>query len=252
MGQTEGRDIPQRATTYLVALGLTAGLGIGTTLASGVVQSTLLAALLLSLAGQGLFLVRPLFRDLAAARAALATAASIDPLTGSLNRRAVLNAAGREFDRARRYGGVAVVAVIDIDQLKTINGDHGHAAGDAAIRALSVTVADAIRSTDLFGRFDGGRFVLVLPETALEDTRRVLDKLRLRVAETPVGVGGASFSMTVSIGLAAVSGYDADVFGTLDRAEQALFQARDEGRNRVTCAGPAPESMGAGPAPEPV
>lgn len=208
-----------------------------------VTLTMLLAALLAVLAAEALFVVRPLFRRLAAARAALQAAASIDPLTGCLNRRGLLDAAGREFDRVRRYGGGAAVAVIDIDRFKAINDTHGHAAGDEAIRALTATVADTIRSTDSFGRFGGGEFFLILPETPLGDAQRVLDKLRLRVAETPVMTGGVPVSMTVSIGLATVSGYDADVFGTIARAEQALHQAKSEGRNRVVgvmSAGAAP------------
>ena len=195
--------------------------------------SVLLTGLLAVLAAEALFVVRPLFRRLAAVRAALQAAASTDPLTGCLNRRALMEAAGREFDRVRRYGGGVAMAVIAIDHFKAFNDTHGHAAGDEAIRALTATVAEAIRSTDIFGRFGGGEFFLILPETPLGDAQRVLDKLRLRVAENPVQAGTALVPMTVSIGLATVSGYDADVSGTINRAEQALHQAKSEGRNRV-------------------
>jgi len=207
--------------------------------------AVLLTVMLLTLAAEALFIFRPLFRRLAAAQAALLAAASTDPLTGCLNRRSLLEAAGREFDRVRRYGGGAAVAVIDIDHFKSINDTHGHAAGDEAIRALTATVVETIRSTDIFGRSGGEEFVLILPETPLGDAQRVLEKLRARVADMTVATGGATLSMTVSIGYATVSGYDADVFDTLNRADQALYQAKGQGRNRVVGV------MSAGPAPAP-
>lgn len=154
----------------------------------------------------------------------LARLAQIDPLTGLLNRRA-LDAAIPD-----RSGAASLsVALIDIDHFKSINDQHGHAAGDDALRALARELTAAIRTDDHLLRLGGEEFLLVLPNASLEDVRLVAEELRKRVRQL-VRVAGEP--LTISIGVTArVEGEARDLL--LARADAALYRAKALGRDRV-------------------
>jgi len=193
----------------------------------------LLGLMLATLAAEGAFIFRPLFRRLAATQGELLEAARTDPLTGCMNRRYFMDSATREFERTRRHAGATGLLMIDIDRFKAINDTHGHPAGDEAIRALVATTLSTLRSSDLFGRIGGEEFALVLPETDLVNTLVVAEKLRSRVAELTIEANGARLDLTVSIGATVMLAEDRSLFDGLKRADDALYRAKREGRNRV-------------------
>jgi diguanylate cyclase (GGDEF)-like protein len=169
----------------------------------------------------------------------MARLAATDPLTGLMNRRAFFEAADRIASLARRHGDPTSVASIDIDRFKRINDEHGHAVGDAAIRALADACRAEARDSDLVARFGGEEFVLLLPRTSAESAALLAERLRRRIEATPVEAGGAAFRMTVSIGCASLEPGDDGVERAIDRADRALYEAKESGRNRVRVAEPA-------------
>jgi diguanylate cyclase (GGDEF)-like protein len=161
----------------------------------------------------------------------LAKLASTDPLTGLPNRRYFLEAASREFEHIRRFGGSASVVMIDLDHFKALNDTYGHAAGDEALR--SVTRACRLRDTDVLARWGGEEFVALLPGTDEEGALIVAEKLRCAVSEEPIEVGSTNITVTASLGVAQVWSHDKAIDEALGRADRALYTAKKAGRNRV-------------------
>lgn len=157
-----------------------------------------------------------------------------DPLTGLLNRRAFLAAAERQVAYARRYDHGLAVVVADIDHFKQVNDTHGHAAGDAVIRAVAARLQTAARDTDLVARFGGEEFVVLLMESDVTAAASYAERARGLIAATPVPAeGGAQVQVTVSLGCTVLTAADRDVQDAIDRADDALYGAKAAGRNRV-------------------
>lgn len=167
--------------------------------------------------------------------------AGSDSLTGALNRRAFIARAEEERERAVRYGHPLAMAVIDIDHFKTINDTFGHAVGDEALKHFVQVVSPELRTMDVFGRWGGEEFILLLPHGDVEGATRTADRLRQKIGNSPlVGVcdrGPVRF--TVSIGVAEL-GEDDSVHTLIQRADQALYEAKSGGRNRVFTAASQP------------
>lgn len=177
-------------------------------------------------------------RELKEQRRAIEALANTDALTGALSRRHFLELAGRERARAAREGGGLAVLLLDIDHFKRVNDTHGHAGGDAVLRAFHATCAAQLRAHDLLGRLGGEEFGVVLPATGREVARQVAERLRAAVAAGPVTLpGGAAVAITVSIGLAFTASAAEDIDSLLAAADAALYRAKREGRNRVVEAG---------------
>lgn len=177
-------------------------------------------------------------RELEEQRRAIEALANTDALTGALSRRHFLELAGRERARAAREGGGLAVLLLDIDHFKRVNDTHGHAGGDAVLRAFHATCAAQLRAHDLLGRLGGEEFGVVLPATGREVARQVAERLRAAVAAGPVALpGGAAVAITVSIGLAFTASAAEDIDGLLAAADAALYRAKREGCNRVVEAG---------------
>ncbi|WP_447919048.1 GGDEF domain-containing protein [Achromobacter aegrifaciens] len=162
-------------------------------------------------------------------------ALTFDGLTRAYSRRSILDELERELQRCKRAGGKLAVLVLDIDHFKAINDRYGHAAGDAALRHFAQVVQRAVRASDRFGRLGGEEFVLLMydcdPARALVQAQRVCDALR----DTPFHLQGREVRMTTSGGLASYqSGDSAD--GILARADDALYRAKEHGRDRVEMA----------------
>jgi diguanylate cyclase (GGDEF)-like protein len=162
--------------------------------------------------------------------------ASTDQLTGLPNRRSLVEHLERQLAIAERASAPLSVLMLDLDRLKEINDTHGHAAGDAALRAVARTLSSSIRRSDLAARLSGDEFVIVMANTRGRDARDVAEKIRLAVAavEVPAGPGRTSLRLGVSIGGAAfpeVRGGGAERL--LERADAALYDAKRQGRNRV-------------------
>jgi two-component system cell cycle response regulator len=161
--------------------------------------------------------------------------ATRDPLTGLFNRGYVDDRLNVELSRARRYGKTLTVAVIDADRFKSLNDAHGHQAGDLALRKIGDLLNDSFRQSDTAGRYGGEEFVVILPETDMAAAQQKLESLRESVAETPIvtGTRGEQVQVTISAGLASFpqDGVHADELFAL--ADERMFQAKREGRNRV-------------------
>jgi diguanylate cyclase (GGDEF)-like protein len=165
---------------------------------------------------------------------ALHQASITDILTGWLNRRALHDIAAREFARCRRSGAPLHFITFDIDHFKAINDRHGHAAGDAAIRHVTATAAAQLRGYDALFRIGGEEFAVLVGDAAPDAVRAMAERLRAQIAAQALRVQGADIVMTVSVGLAALAPGDAGWEEILQRADAALYHAKQHGRNRVS------------------
>lgn len=160
--------------------------------------------------------------------------ATHDRLTGVANRETLLTTLHAEIERATRHYQSLSVAFIDIDRFKAINDMHGHNSGDAVLRQVADLIGGAIRASDVFGRYGGEEFMLILPETTPENAVGLAEKLRSLVSGSPLRIaGGAEIPVTISIGVAGGTGSQLQLDMVVDRADAAMFAAKSLGRNRT-------------------
>jgi diguanylate cyclase (GGDEF)-like protein len=171
-------------------------------------------------------------RKLAASLEQVQQLASHDELTGTLNRRSLMAALERERSRAERSGAPFSIGLIDLDHFKRVNDTHGHGAGDEVLRALAATVHGTMRATDVFGRYGGEEFLMILvgatPALALE----AMERIRAAVATKNWSSIAPDLSVTLSAGIASHCKGET-IEQLLHRADLALYQAKDAGRNTV-------------------
>lgn len=158
--------------------------------------------------------------------------AMVDPLTGLFNRRHFFTVARREFERARRYGRFLSVLMLDIDHFKQVNDTYGHAAGDHVLRVIAQRCQRSLRDIDVVGRYGGEEFVVLLPETDLASAQLVAEKLHRGIAAA-IHTEKAAITITVSLGAGALDEGCANLEVLLERADQALYAAKQAGRNCV-------------------
>jgi len=161
---------------------------------------------------------------------------SRDALTGLANRRTFELALAREVDRVARSGEPALLLMVDIDHFKRVNDSHGHAAGDLVIRAVAQALTDSVRPMDLAARIGGEEFAVLLPNCPAAFGPQVAARVRQRVARTEVALPpeGLRLSVTVSVGGAFAPQWVRSTPGIwLQRADQQLYRAKGEGRDRV-------------------
>ena len=156
-----------------------------------------------------------------------------DLLTQLPNREAWQERLSFEYNRWLRYRHPLTVAVLDVDLFKRINDSYGHKAGDRVLQLVAREMSTRLRSTDFIARFGGEEFVVLLPETPTDEARKVLDSLREHVSGLPFHFSGEPVSITFSAGLTGFQDDDTEE-SVFDRADRALYQAKDEGRNRVS------------------
>jgi two-component system cell cycle response regulator len=162
--------------------------------------------------------------------------ASTDPLTQTLNRRALMERLSVEMDRAGRYGHVLVLLMIDLDHFKLVNDTFGHLVGDDVLRRIAVILQREARTTDVVARFGGEEFVVVLPEQHLEGATAFAERVRTRIAEADLvpDEGRGVPRLTISIGVAVFPSPEVvTVDDLIARADEALYRAKSAGRNRV-------------------
>jgi diguanylate cyclase (GGDEF)-like protein len=160
-----------------------------------------------------------------------------DELTELPNRRGSTRQLEVLISRARRHAHQLALLLVDADHFKTVNDEHGHATGDAVLRELARRLRERVRAEDLVGRWGGEEFVIALPETTTDGAFAVAEALRQAASRAPIAVSGLELTITVSIGVATWT--NEDVEGLVDRADRALYTAKDEGRDRIAVEPPA-------------
>lgn len=157
---------------------------------------------------------------------------SVDALTGVHNRRWMNEAFPRAINRCLRNSSPIAVLLVDIDHFKRVNDTHGHLAGDAALRAIAATLARNLRPHDMMARYGGEEFAILLPDTDLNIAKLVAERLRNSAEQTLIQHDALVFRVTISVGIAP-SRQEEALETLIAEADQALYRAKQQGRNRV-------------------
>ena len=178
--------------------------------------------------------LRASFGQLAERLTEVWTMATVDQLTGVLNRQAVLTELEKEIDRARRYAHQLSVVMVDLDHFKRLNDSHGHAAGDILLRQVADVLRTNLRGVDVVGRYGGEEFLIVLPETDVDAAASLAEKLRRLVACSSVVLqDGFAATATLSAGVAGGFGGHLDLEALVRDADNAMYSAKALGRDQV-------------------
>jgi diguanylate cyclase len=161
--------------------------------------------------------------------------AELDDLTGSFNRRCIMQFLDEEIARAHRMNIPCSIALLDLDWFKRINDTYGHPTGDEVLKTFAITAFANIRAVDRFGRYGGEEFLLVLPDTSHETAAHTLERLRTIIAELDWSTFAPGMRVTVSAGVATLRPNEKSD-GFLARADSALYKAKAQGRNRIASA----------------
>ena len=159
--------------------------------------------------------------------------ATTDELTGIFNRRQFVVMALNELRRATRFKTPVALALLDIDYFKNINDTYGHAAGDAVLQTFTQICKANLREVDVFARFGGDEFALLLPATEHQQAYAVLERIRSVIAAHLFTIQDRTIACTISAGITGTIDEPADLDELLGHADQALYHAKKEGRNRV-------------------
>jgi diguanylate cyclase (GGDEF)-like protein len=177
--------------------------------------------------------------ELIAARDTFRTKASHDSLTGLWNHEEILHILAQDLSRAKREEKCVSVVMADIDFFKKINDTHGHLAGDAVLRLTAGKMHSLMRSYDFIGRYGGEEFLFVLPECCQDCAAAFAERLRLYVSSDSIDTPEGMIPITISFGVAASSmGWVKDADSLVKAADEALYRAKESGRNRVEVAPP--------------
>jgi len=165
--------------------------------------------------------------------------ATTDALTGLANRRKFLEVLETEFRRSRRYGGRLTLAMVDVDHFKVFNDTYGHAFGDRVLVEVAKHLGAEARQTDVVARLGGDEFVILMPETSVDKAAQAAERIRKTISKDPISDGTRSVPATISVGIATV---EASQVATpeipLKQADNAMYAAKEAGRNCVRVAGP--------------
>ncbi len=156
-----------------------------------------------------------------------------DPLTGLLNRRALEQAADEAWERWRRGADGFAVLALDLDHFKRVNDAHGHLAGDSVLRQLGQRLTAAVRSIDTVARTGGEEFIVLVPQVGREGALAAAERLRQAIRGAPFELADGSLTLTLSVGVALAQLGDKGASQVIQRPDQALYHAKDRGRDRV-------------------
>jgi len=173
-------------------------------------------------------------KELSESRKILAHQSTHDPLTGMLNRRGVLDRLREELSRAKRHGDSLAIGMVDIDHFKQINDTYGHQTGDDLLHSITQLLTESLREYDVIGRIGGEEFLIITPIKAKRDCLSAYTRSCRKVAESTFATRSGQLSVTVSIGVTKAD-FGTSVDEILASADTALYQAKNEGRNRVAC-----------------
>lgn len=166
-------------------------------------------------------------------RVKLLELASIDDLTGIMNRRVFDIEFKRDFANAKRYNKALSLVTIDLDNFKAINDKHGHFFGDLVLKLFAKEVASLLREGDIFSRWGGDEFCIILPETSGVNAMKVAEKIRFAVKNIHIKTDKAPIYFTVSLGVTEIHKEDKDAMIMIDRADKALLNAKEAGRDKT-------------------
>lgn len=159
---------------------------------------------------------------------------SFDPLTGLLNRKSIALLLDKNHANSIRHDQSYVIAMLDIDFFKSVNDTYGHMAGDTVLKQVSNFLFNSIRDSDTVGRYGGEEFIALLPKCTNSLANKVLDRLRQGISDLIIDFEQLSIKCTISIGFSEHSG-DKPVSTIIKEADEALYRAKSDGRNRVSC-----------------
>ncbi len=159
--------------------------------------------------------------------------ARTDYLTGILNRRHFFELAEKEYVRSRRYKHPLSALIVDIDLFKQFNDRYGHAIGDQVLREVSGRMRSSLRTDDILGRHGGDEFSILLPETDARAAQSIAKRMVTQVADDPIPTEAGMLTLHVSIGVAADNPQTNSLHDLVNRADQAMYKAKEAGRNRV-------------------
>lgn len=162
--------------------------------------------------------------------------ASMDSLTGIMNRRAFFDTCSKEMNIAKRYNHDLSFMIIDIDYFKQINDTYGHLNGDIVLKDLVNIIKNTIRTTDVFGRIGGEEFAILMPETDIKNAENLAERIRINISNHESILEGNNVNVTVSIGLSFMNKNDKIIQNILRHADLALFRAKENGRNQTQLA----------------
>lgn len=187
-------------------------------------------------------------RALAAALVREQSAARSDELTGLANRRHLFEFGSQLFELAQQQGKPLSLVMFDLDHFKGINDRHGHQGGDLTLQHVARMAETQLRSTDLLARYGGEEFAILLPDTTLDGALQVAERVRAVIADQALQLGETPLQVTVSVGIAGMSGRDDRLDRLIGRADAALYEAKNSGRNRCVVDRGSPPRLA--PAPE--
>ena len=165
-----------------------------------------------------------------------------DPLTKIFNRRHFFDMAEQDFDRSKRYHRPMSMIMMDIDHFKRVNDTYGHGVGDQVLQKIAAIYNHTLREVDIFARYGGEEFVVLLPETTATEAQLIAERLRQLIARTPIEITNQTLSLTISFGVVELDADCRNIEELIDRSDQALYQSKHNGRNRVSVWSPSLQS----------
>lgn len=203
------------------------------------VMTTLLVMVLAGAFGFSYLIIRNGAAQLRIAQEKLESMARTDTLTDIANRGHLMIRGQEEFERLRRYGMKNSPALtlgcimIDLDHFKLVNDSKGHLAGDRVLKGVAARLKESVRPYDVIGRYGGEEFVVLLPDTNLEQSLLVAERIRVAINSVPIDFEGHSIDVTVSLGVSCSNSSDQGLNDLLKRADEGMYKAKEAGRNRV-------------------
>ena len=187
-----------------------------------------------------------MFLSAAKLRVELRWRAQVDELTGLLNRWALKRVAMREIRRCRRTQGALAVVMMDLDGLKAVNDEMGHACGDVVLQTVAGVLQETVRGHDLVARMGGDEFCVLLPDTALAEALTVAERLRTEVQELAIRYKSETMRIRASLGVVSSEQCGLEWESLMDHSDAALYEAKRNGRNRVMVGGAGEEILDVG------
>lgn len=160
--------------------------------------------------------------------------AATDPLTGQLNRRTFFDLGQREINRYQRFGHPFSWIMFDVDLFKQINDKYGHPIGDEVLTAIVDRCCEVIRHVDIFGRYGGDEFIILLPETDHQRAREIAERIRISISSSPIETNAGPIDITISLGVTQVTPDTDDLGLLMNKVDQALYKSKQAGRDRIT------------------